>query len=46
VAAVGIEHAVNQCTELIGKGAPGIHLYTLNRSHATVSILEQLRARP
>jgi methylenetetrahydrofolate reductase (NADPH) len=41
---VGIEHAIGQCRELVARGAPGIHFYTLNRSHATVEILEALRA--
>jgi methylenetetrahydrofolate reductase (NADPH) len=43
VRAVGVAHAIAQCRELIAKGAPGIHFYTLNRSHATVEILEALR---
>jgi methylenetetrahydrofolate reductase (NADPH) len=43
VRAVGVEHATAQCRELIAQGAPGIHFYTLNRSHATVEILEALR---
>jgi methylenetetrahydrofolate reductase (NADPH) len=41
---VGIEHAIVQCRDLVARGAPGIHFYTLNRSHATVEILEALRA--
>lgn len=40
---VGVAHATEQCRELVGKGAPGIHFYTLNRSTATVEILEALR---
>ena len=40
---VGVEHATAQCKELIAGGAPGIHFYTLNRSRATVEILEALR---
>jgi methylenetetrahydrofolate reductase (NADPH) len=42
---VGIDHAIAQCRELVERGAPGIHFYTLNRSHATVEILEALRRR-
>jgi methylenetetrahydrofolate reductase (NADPH) len=41
---IGVEHATAQCRELIDGGAPGIHFYTLNRSPATVDILERLRA--
>ncbi len=40
VLAVGVEHASAQCRELIAEGAPGIHLYTLNRDAATGRILE------
>ena len=43
VAAVGIEWATLQCEELIRRGAPGIHFYTLNRSPATRAILRRLR---
>ena len=41
---IGVEHATAQCRELIEGGAPGIHFYTLNRSPATVEVLERLRA--
>jgi len=40
----GIEHATHQCEELLLQGAKGIHFYTLNRSHSTMRILENLRA--
>jgi methylenetetrahydrofolate reductase (NADH) len=43
VSAIGVEHATAQCRELLSDGAPGIHFYTLNRSTATVDILERLR---
>ncbi len=39
VMATGIEHALKQCRELLDKGAPGLHFYTLNKSHATRTIL-------
>ena len=43
VCEVGVAHAVRQCEELMARGAPGIHFYTLNRSRATLEILRRLR---
>lgn len=40
---IGVEHATATCRALIAGGAPGIHFYTLNRSRATVQILDRLR---
>jgi methylenetetrahydrofolate reductase (NADPH) len=40
---VGIRHATVQCRELLQRGAPGIHFYTLNQSPATSAILRELR---
>ncbi len=42
---IGVDHAVLQCELLLREGAPGIHFYTLNRSNATLKILETLRCR-
>ena len=39
---VGIQWASDQCRELLDRGAPGIHFYTLNRSPATRRIYEAL----
>jgi len=44
VEALGVEYARSQCQELLQKGAPGIHFYTLNRSPATRKVLSSLRA--
>ncbi len=41
---IGVEHATIQCRELLERGCPGIHFYTLNRSTATRQILETLRS--
>jgi len=43
VLAIGIEHALRQCRDLLERGAPGIHFYTLNRSPATRQILSAIR---
>jgi methylenetetrahydrofolate reductase (NADH) len=40
---LGVSHATLQCAELLAHGAPGIHFYTLNRSHATRAILSALK---
>ncbi len=42
---VGVEWAMQQCGELLGGGAPGIHFYTMNKSPATRRIFESLLNR-
>ncbi len=43
VVALGVEWALDQCRRLLEGGAPGIHFYTLNRSHSAQMILDALR---
>jgi methylenetetrahydrofolate reductase (NADPH) len=40
---LGVSYATLQCAELLARGAPGIHFYTLNRSPATRAILSVLK---
>jgi methylenetetrahydrofolate reductase (NADPH) len=40
---LGVAYATLQCADLLRRGAPGIHFYTLNRSPATRAILSSLR---
>jgi methylenetetrahydrofolate reductase (NADPH) len=39
---LGVDWATNQCRELLGRGVPGIHFYTLNRSPASREIHRNL----
>jgi methylenetetrahydrofolate reductase (NADPH) len=34
----GVEHATDQCRDLLANGVDGIHFYTLNKSKATVDV--------
>jgi methylenetetrahydrofolate reductase (NADPH) len=42
---LGVAHATVQCMELLARGVPGIHFYTLNRSPASRMIVSALRSR-
>jgi len=42
VAQAGIEYAVDQCDELLRKGAPGVHFYVMNKSHSVREVIKRL----
>ena len=42
VEALGVEVAVDLCRELMAAGAPGLHLYTLNRSSSVRRVWDEL----
>ena len=39
----GIDYASNQCSELLKSGAPGLHLYTLNKAQSTTEVVKNLK---
>ncbi|MGI8550816.1 MAG: methylenetetrahydrofolate reductase [NAD(P)H] [Dehalococcoidia bacterium] len=43
---LGVSWAVQQCQDLLERGAPGIHFYTLNRSLATRRIMQAIGRVP
>ena len=42
VEALGVEVAVGLCRDLMTAGAPGLHLYTLNRSSSVLRVWDAL----
>lgn len=38
----GIQMGIDMCRELLERGAPGLHMYTLNLEKSAVAILEGL----
>ena len=44
VVEIGIAWVSQQITGLLKKGAPGIHLYIMNRSHSILEAIKRLRA--
>lgn len=45
VGRIGVEHATAQCEDLLRRGAPGVHFYTLNKSDATREVFRLLREK-
>ena len=45
VADFGVEFATRQCEALLAGGAPGLHVYSLNRARAVTSIVDNLGLR-
>ena len=41
---IGIEWTFQQAKDLLEKGAPGIHLYVLNRAAPTIALMDKLQA--
>jgi methylenetetrahydrofolate reductase (NADPH) len=44
VEAIGVEWAATQAIELLANGAPGIHLYVLNRAKPAIAFMDRLQA--
>jgi methylenetetrahydrofolate reductase (NADPH) len=42
VTAYGIDYATKQCEELLREGVEGLHFYTLNKPHSTVTVVKNL----
>ncbi|GAC1508336.1 MAG: methylenetetrahydrofolate reductase [NAD(P)H] [Candidatus Dormibacteraceae bacterium] len=45
VRALGVQHCITQCAELLEAGVPGLHFYTFNRARGPIEILAALRGQ-
>ncbi|HET6311520.1 MAG TPA: methylenetetrahydrofolate reductase [Candidatus Nitrosotalea sp.] len=45
VRALGVQHCIAQCVELLEAGVPGLHFYTFNRARGPIEILAALRGQ-
>src|SRR5882672_10922338 len=45
VRAIGVQHCIAQCAELLEAGVPGLHFYTFNRARGPIEILAALRGQ-
>jgi methylenetetrahydrofolate reductase (NADPH) len=45
IRAIGVQHCIAQCAELLEAGVPGLHFYTFNRARAPMEILAALRGQ-
>ena len=45
IRALGVQHCIAQCVELLETGVPGLHFYTFNRARAPIQILAALRGQ-
>jgi methylenetetrahydrofolate reductase (NADPH) len=45
VRAIGVQHCIAQCVELLEAGVPGLHFYTFNRARGPIEILAALRGQ-
>ncbi|HET9781174.1 MAG TPA: methylenetetrahydrofolate reductase [Candidatus Dormibacteraeota bacterium] len=45
IRALGVQHCIAQCVQLLEAGVPGLHFYTFNRARAPIEILDALRGQ-
>ena len=45
VRAIGVQHCIAQCAELLEARVPGLHFYTFNRARGPIEILAALRGQ-